>query len=279
MSGKFMTKYSIIFLSLYCVSFLCFGVYDGYEDKTQKFKNVHELKLLEDGKFVGPCTATIISDYAILSAAHCFDAKDKTEVSLSKHKYKIKEIHTPSNYQEKSNTYYELISRLSILNLKSITPSWNAQDSEEWYFSQILLNSIHIDLAKNDIAILITEKKISKKLKRTKLNFDVPLEGVRVYAVGYGWLKNQQMKKKHPEVPHYRSEVITNAKSGTLGINSQTNIDKITTPGDSGGPLLLDSSHEQIGVLRGQVSFLTWNRSIYTPLSNHKEFILKILKH
>ena len=254
-----MIRYLFLFISLCCINSLCFGIYDGHEDASQNFKVVHKLKTFQNGAFVGPCTATIISDYSILTAAHCLDTNGENsikELSISKHKYKVQKIHIPNSYRKTSNTYYKLIRHLNELNSRSITSSWSNQDNEDWYHTQQLLQEAHIGLARSDIAIIITKRKISIELKRVKLNFDLHMEGIRVNAVGYGWLKSRHIKKTHPQIPHFILEVLKNENDGTLGINSQTSIGSITTPGDSGGPLLLDSSHEQIGVLRGEVNYL-----------------------
>lgn len=49
--------------------------------------------------------------------------------------------------------------------------------------------------------------------------------------------------------------------------------DFMTTPGDSGGGMLLPFTNMQIGVLRGSSAEPDHTASIFTPIYLHKDFI------
>lgn len=269
--------------TLFCLVFskLSFAFYikDGIPDVEGKLDNVFKLNFSTKAKHPN-CTGTIISDRTILTAAHCTDlivSTDGLKMTLNdQFEYEVEDIKVPDEY-------YPLQSRYANLNLRSINYQFAGILTED---QEILkketeegLTYLHKEMAKYDIALIIVKKKFKRRHKRTDLSFVNPKLETKVIATGYGNIE----VKGHSIVPKYVHcrEALINYNEEYIGLNADVNKinDMITTGGDSGGPLLLPNK-KQMGVLRGILSVLdeetnryVW-QSIYTPLTNHRNFIL-----
>ena len=129
--------------------------------------------------------------------------------------------------------------------------------------------------------LIKTLYKIPQKMRRTSLDFSD--SKISVASVGYGLTDTTVSHldiANYPEKPFYIKDLSAQYLNDRIEVSRYHNKichNSITTIGDSGSPLL-NSEGKQVGVLRG--IYQTPNdgiKSIYTPISLHKDFILSNL--
>ncbi len=256
---------SIFCLFLLVLSQLALAeIIDGVEDNQKEYENVYKIAFKSSGDIYPHCTATIIDDYTVLTAAHCTDqirAGKRLKLLIEGRSYKVLAISIPNAYYSLSKAFYDSQDRLDLDPLNSAL--------------QLDYAKKHKAVTQYDIALIKLKYKLSKLFKKTRLNFQKQYEGTAVTAVGYGYLSYEQTPSgiiyNNPLNPFYRLETISRNEE-FIELFSRSIDDQITSAGDSGSPLLLESK-EQVGVLRGININSNYISSIYAPLSLHIEFI------
>lgn len=283
-----------LILTSYCLN--CEAVWNGREASRDEYQNVYRLSFSYKARtgffsflsrtITGPvCTATAIGRFTILTAAHCVQVVrnyQNVSVNLDGESFPLEKVAIPDAYFPLADKYNEIDKRRNnVLNeireYRQIPV--NLQKKLNSLVAEII--PIHMKLANYDMAIITTKKALSNKIVLTKLKLSPITVGERVEVVGFGSISKDLngFYFNTPTKPHYREEVLTDIIGGYLEVSAKSDADFITTPGDSGGPLLLSNSQEQIGVLRGAASNAkNINASQFLYLYEQKNFILSHLK-
>ena len=204
-----------------------------------------------------PCSATVIGQHSLLTAAHCVDKINlNTSIKViinGQEALKVKNIFVPMKYYNSIEQYHR---------------STNYQD-------RLLY---HRQTALYDLAIVNLQLKLPKNLKPVRLDFRPINAGKAVEIVGSGLTQYHYINKyfyQETDKPLKRSQYLEILANGVYMAKGNTKIDFITAPGDSGGALFLANTLNQIGVIRGSSATPDVSASIFTPIWKHKKFILK----
>jgi secreted trypsin-like serine protease len=252
---------------------------DGTEDIEGKYDNVHKLSFINGIGAKTHCSGTIINDYTILSAGHCFadfSSADKLLLKIGSEKLSVESINIPTKFWKNQfhlvNAYGNK-QRLTFSNPRPIDYDLRIKALD------LEITKFFKKVAYSDLSLIVLKSKISKKLKRTVLNFKKVSARTKTISAGFGYTEYSQARDiyLYPNKLHFiETNIFSNDK--VMVVIGNESKEGITTSGDSGGPLLLDRSGEQIGVLSGAGQIIPNNpgmQSIYTPLHSHRAFILK----
>jgi hypothetical protein len=248
-------KFCILSFFILLNSYAIVGGNESYE--TSKYV---KLQFVKFGYYQGgPCSGSIISDYAILTAGHC--VKDFLEqrdfglkIAINDNNYSISDIKVPANYRKYQDIY-------------------DATYSKGLDYTDAMIN-----VAKVDIAIIKTKRKL-KQFKKTKISFMNPFSQVNFCGYGYTFFNGELFSY----IPGSEGKLYcgSNKLVSTLGnpFKVKGNLyqafygSSLTGAGDSGAALI-NSFKQQIGVLSG----ITRDKygdafSYFVPLKNNKQFI------
>jgi hypothetical protein len=254
-----MSKSIRVFLYISIVALLINAVYNGNRFSSLDGPYVYEIRFEQTGNIDYPCSATIISDFTFLTAAHCADRLDLSSsiyLNSNEGRFLVESIFIPLAYYDASSKYR------SDIKTKSEIDS-------------------HRNLAQFDIAIINMKTVIPLTFNRIQLSFDEIADGSSVVAMRTSNTMHEQGPEKLNHLfsaPEGRKLLLTTLDNGIYLVKGKSSTDFITKLGDSGGALLLESTNKQIAVLRGSSSTAREFASIYTPLSLHQSFIKKYSK-
>lgn len=250
---------SILFILFTTSAFFAHAVYNGTDIPIEQIKRTHRIKLEQNQMILSPCSATFISDYTILTAAHCVD-KLNLESDIFFHsnenRFEVESIFIPLEYFKSQNRYRAAIGSTSEIHY-------------------------HRTLALNDIAIINLKRAVLGDYMQVELVFEKTFENAPVTVAGTGYTKFNHEENyfyNNPLKAHGRELELSVFGSGVYFVKGESLNDYITTPGDSGGPMFLGNSNKQIAVLRGSSATLSRSASIYTPIYLHQHFIEKYSK-
>lgn len=279
-----MVKKLVLMVAL-CLSSVSYGIRNGTPAQGTEFLNVHKINFKYTNwgheKETPFCTGTVIGDYTILTAGHCSKhvrGRYNLRVVIRGVSMWVDSIFIPNEYQNKYNNWRYHFRRF--LNQERNTNMNDpAQRRTLEYFKNISQQAFR-ELAGQDISLIRTQYRIPSYINRTKLNFNFQRTGDQACAVGYGFTYYSYYYRSYmyPKVPYYRVEKMFHVSKACHELWSQHKSDKVTSFGDSGSPLILKDTNEQIGVLSGQMEYEYVYSSAYAKLENHMNFILYYLK-
>lgn len=250
-------KMVLVFIFL-TFSLLSYGMTSGRVDENGHFSNVHHIRFSETEI---SCTGTVVGSKSLLTAAHCIENLKLDDVLIlfvNGEPFEVEEMLLSDNSFWAKSKLFDQYHR----------NSWSSSSRRKRKIMRRKKGNINEALAMIDLVIIKIKGQFSKKIEKTFLNLTEPTLGDSIVCVGFGGLENTESF-----IPQYREELVANTGKGFIEIHSQDKNDYITTYGDSGSPLLLASSNEQVGVLRGRILGKKYNISAYVPLSRHKDFL------
>jgi len=259
-------------------------IIEGALDKAGRFQNVAKLELGVAGASESElyvCTGTVISDRTVLTAGHCLyglRADPHTSiVKINGAAYRASTFHFADGFLEGQKKYLSINSELNA----AVFGTYNFKRLETQAKKRFLEN------AERDLALIITEGPIDLTVPRTKLRFTKLKEKSAVVAVGYGYTQFELGApyggySGQTDVPYFRNELSSASPNSTYAIQNPSAKYGVTSPGDSGSPLLISKKdeHEQVGILSGLYSARLGAVpiSLYTNLRKHRRFIRKNLQ-
>ncbi|MBT4790859.1 MAG: trypsin-like serine protease [Halobacteriovoraceae bacterium] len=230
------------------------AIYNGVEHSNLKTSYVYKIEMEQDGHVDYPCSSTIISEHSFLTAAHCVDRLDINKdiyINVNGDRFKVEKLYIPIAYFDASKLYIQ---------------SFNTPDEVK----------NHQHLALFDIAIVNVKLPLPQGYRTVELLFNEVSLGSKVLATGYGFTMYDFEKESFynsPTVPYERNLDLETLANGVYIVKGRDLADFITAPGDSGGPLLLEGTNKQVGILRGSSATDSSSASIYTPIYLHQKFI------
>ncbi|OWR49695.1 trypsin [Danaus plexippus plexippus] len=210
------------------------------------------------------CGASLITTRHVLTAAHCIDAVTKNGALIGS----LKGI-VGTNYWNKGGTHYTFT-----VNIPH--PQWDSIRK------------------RNDIGILVTSLPVTlnKYVQVVSLNFNFIGGNVPVIVHGWGRLQ-KEAKESSPSLQELRTFTIDSSSCASRILNRQnttsfdpnreicTFLDKNSGVffGDSGSPLILQDTRQQIAVV-SRVFLGTTSRypDLYLRVSAYKDWIQQILR-
>ena len=260
-------SYYIVLLTL-IYSSVAAAIYNGTPAFLQRQELVYAVDISQDTVEVENCSGTVISDYTILTAAHCtahLDLDAGQTVKLLGREYEVEDIFVPLSYYEASNKYYDAL--------------YSVEEDKKLY-NKVLLSS-HRNVALHDLSLITLRKEVSSHVNRVQLIYKPTQSKTLVDIMGMGLMymnKNTFEFYGVPDQLYFHSLYMRVLDNGVYIIEGKDLFDYMTTPGDSGGAMLLPFTNMQIGVLRGSSAEPDRAASIFTPIYLHEEFIKKFLK-
>ena len=219
----------------------------------------------------GLCSATILSRYTILTAAHCVSHlkhRNKNFINIQKKRFRIKKIHTLKSFKPAQKKFLEAAARDDLC----INTSLCSEIREE-----VRLKYVSVTLY--DIALINLVDTLKGSVNIISLDFDPPAPWDPIHMVGHGFVKHSLDKGFYlqPKVPYIKKgalEVLPNGIYAAFGLYPS---DYLTAPGDSGGALL-NEQYQQIGIISGAYTNERFESgSIFVPLRVHEDFIDKFM--
>lgn len=250
---------SLIFIILSLKLQIAFAIYNGNEFSNIEDNLVFQIQLEQDNSKDYPCSATIISDFTFLTAAHCVDRLNiEKEIILHVrgNHYVVESLYIPLDYFPAQVAYQENIGTINEIKY-------------------------HRNLALYDLAIINTKLALPRMYKRSELLFQREIEGLSVWVVGTGYTnfdKESQKFYNSPNSAHFRELKLSILDNEVYMVKGSNLNDFVTAPGDSGGSLYITGTNMQIGVLRGSSATPTKSASISTPVYLHQDFIQRFSK-
>ncbi|MAZ48105.1 MAG: hypothetical protein CME65_06060 [Halobacteriovoraceae bacterium] len=245
-----------IFLTLFI--FLSYWIHEAHalprgEPVPQELESsIIKIRLKWKEKPDMPCSATVIGNKSVLTAAHCVEKIDlRSQINLlhNDYQFSVDSIFVPLKYYPAIQEYYL------------------AQDFNEKLRA-------HRKTALYDIAIINLSESLPLNYKPIELSFEPPHAGKQIKIVAAGLTRVIFKYFITPvETARFRLGELEILPNKIFMVRGEDFSDPVTAPGDSGGALL--ESEKLIGVIRGSSATQTEAASIFTPLWLHKEFIQK----
>ncbi|MFT6630458.1 MAG: hypothetical protein ACJAS4_000396 [Bacteriovoracaceae bacterium] len=249
----------LIFIILSLKLQVVYAIYNGSEFSNIEDDLVFQVQFEQGHHTDAPCSATIISDFTFITAAHCVDKLNiskKILLHIKDEKFEVESLYIPLEYFTADTVYKKSLGTIDEIKY-------------------------HRNLALFDLAIVNVKARLPESYNRSEPIFQKEVEGISVWVVGAGYTNyNNETRKfyNNPGSTHYRVQELSVLDSEVYMVKGSGFDDYITTPGDSGGSMFIADSNKQIGVLRGSSATTTESASIFTPIHIHQEFIQKFSK-
>jgi hypothetical protein len=263
-------KQAAFFLFLTLFATKAHSIQNGSEDYQKRFENVVKLSVLVNHQEWSICTATILSDHIVLTAGHCInyylDLDSIPKIKINDKNYKIKNTIPNPEFSAAFSEEMKLIERIKSIQIRDA----NSPELEQLWteYGNLAQNTALVD-----VALLVTEKTISKSIPRNRISFSKALAGESVIFVGFGFNKYDTESHKYVYengARRFYGQANVSFESEMYATYDESGTGPVTAPGDSGGPLL-NSNGDQIAVISHGSSLR--RGTIYTPLLPLQSFL------